>query len=703
METVLNLKELQGVILLQSDPASILKLAQTNQSFREVLNSSAKNLGLKLGWSIENFDDFLDVYYTTYFTEECVNYFSPNECLYCAVREGNLKSADKYFEYIRFQGIMTLGIAIDVGKIAGERLILEDDQNIYNWAVKKVRPYSYMSGIDSIDVIAKSGNSEKLKAALLKNEGQSSVLNLYSAIGSGNVKTIETLLKYSSIDLLKDLSWTRAYTAAIKSGNIEAVKYIKQLGIENGIDWDDALAGLDYTDYIILTQNLNLLREWLQLSIPKIDVKSRYVYNIENFFHKLSERNNRYKTLETASILIDLIPFTFNQNPTFYVVNILLPIIGKGNLNLFYYCMRRFELSSQVIDRVYLWIYNFGPFSQFKERYSLDVFLSLNEDEVSTKLYEMRSSLKSDNSLGFTYFLDDAIQRDVPDHPGILKAFRKLGDNKKIYSLDFLDACVSNNENLVDKLITTYRIDQDLNKALIESCKAGAWYSVQGLSAYPSVNLATRNNEPLRIIINEILSIPLTIRCTEEYKKNNDQISILDQLLNDPRVNVGIDGNKILKIFDDRCNEGPFSKDSYLFESIASDSRIYIDLTEKISTIMNVHRMFHLSYKARYKIMMSKKLKNDKKRNLINEELYLSSDEKIANILNRLHVPWIPHLNHLAAALLPEMFKASEYKTYIDKWNVGIVPYSTLLYIDRVRYYMTEKETYEPFIEWADS
>ncbi|CAK7994959.1 Hypothetical protein POVR1_LOCUS477 [uncultured virus] len=99
------LPELFGEILFQTSPTGIVTLYNTSLNLKKRLEdrSVLSDLGKRFGWHLETFNDFIDAYYTSFFTPDCYKYFNYEKSMEWALESGDLKAADQLFEYYRFR------------------------------------------------------------------------------------------------------------------------------------------------------------------------------------------------------------------------------------------------------------------------------------------------------------------------------------------------------------------------------------------------------------------------------------------------------------------------------------------------------------------------------------------------------------------------------------------------------------------------
>ena len=716
-------------LLFQLGPVAIIDLAQSNKKFYNQVQSEdgIKKLKDQYKWPIRTFSDFIDITYTTHLTLKADDYFDLEYCLLWAIREGNEELADYWFEKIRFtqSEIVTMGLLNRMLGSAARHFQFD----MLKWCEKKIEPYrSKVAHLFVLKQATKSGDIKMLDILLrypVNLEGTrhnrfTAWQNLFAAaLESGNMTMIDKirnlpLMRLQNENILPNIPqvWEYYLRSAIKSGKKEIVEYVKNLAVSNKVDWKED----KHQYFIVATSDLSLIEDHFKelirrlMTIPNKETLDETHYEfIYKLFQGISKMPN---DIELASQIIDWIPNELLKEFIVYVRCILNPIANSGNVKLLHYCIQRLNLSPQSIDRIY----------QIQYKISFDDYgyelLTMDQRELDDVIKESFEDLKTasphiygeSKALAFVserreeeiFSGNHVYTEGIPSYPGIWKTFRKYGENTRIYKLDFINACVMNDLKLVDRLILVYKIDSGRrkNEALIQAAEVSAFDIIERLLKDYRVDPSARDNYLFETVISNFQALPsefwedenVLVELEPDFIENEGNVKMLKLLLADPRVDISYNDYVIFDIFKNNIESIEIADIDLFF-----DWRINLELLKArrgpvplLDSLLIFHTMKNLSYQDRFQLMKDHLSDLGIFENPKFERYYLMSDKQLAEQLNYFKVPWIPHLNHLAACI----FLANPNEDFEN-----IVPAVTMDWIQAAISYMKEKFTYGVMID----
>lgn len=438
-EKVLGIPELRDEILLQANHKTLYNLANTNSFFRQQFNHPhfLRALGMKFGWYLKSYQDFLDAYHTTFSNPNIHNYIGYEGAMEIALRDGDLETADELFEFLRFHNGLfwrnkRLNIQINIQLFA----LRSNNPEVILWAKMKLKFYPgwvrNLSEHDLLEVV-KTGRVDQFNWILKTfRESNTSVwiLLLTAAYRSGSQDMVNRIFyglpgpgsdwrnndddqEYDNHDSLINLTlnqWDKLLSAAISSNNSILEDHVRNLGKKYQIEFNRLTP--EIISSIMDTKDLNRI----------INLESNPDAKISRYYDLILERYHP-NNLEILKIILgdDITNITYRNN-IFYFAS------ASGQINILNYLVDYYNLNGRELDEIYLTV--------------------LAVEKKKTKIVNGKQIVPS--------------HIHPPTHPGVFRWFQKRGENKDLYQIDVIGIC-SRGERLffLHNAILSYRVDME--------------------------------------------------------------------------------------------------------------------------------------------------------------------------------------------------------------------------------------------------
>lgn len=626
MSIIFTSPDLTHQIIYQAHPSVIVELAKTNKFFREQLGFPGllKKLGEIFGWYLQTFDDFIDAYYTTHVTPMIHEWMGYKMSMSMAFRCEAVEIADQLFEFIRFHDGVNNSFMY---RMEAEAIFA--GEATYSWYLKKVLPYGAgQPCYPGLEAAAKLGDIEKFNSLLNGVHslvGASWVKLLSKAYASGRPEMVDRIFfglpmyNFSTwkgndgkIKFTNDVSnigqnmWDIVMGGAISSGKISMINRVKETASNYGITFENvsyemAIGAAQSRDVSLIKQYV--IEYILEENEDDEDDKALFVNMIVQTILSGCHPNN----LDIIKMILGVLPNTTHM----IFRGLFRAIIDSGNLNVLRYVTDFYSVTPKSLDVIYQHVIN--SYHDFHIS-GTGIPTSYHEDDIEAS----------------------AIKVGVPVNPGVLKWFRKYGDDLRIYRIPV-------SAETIDDVILSYRI------------------------------------EPLKVWLLEAI-----VRKQDEY--------LIIKLLRDYRIARADFDTEEMRIINTAIHN---AKTCELKTGNIDNSE---------HPLVMIHRMYHLSYEERYRLMVNEARKptiiespiyHNSSRRIASKimNVYLTSDDLLANTLNALKVPFIPCFDHLAASILLSM----DGPQLSDDLEM-ILPTGIYQYANSALHYMKEKRTYSELI-----
>ncbi|CAK7994963.1 Hypothetical protein POVR1_LOCUS481 [uncultured virus] len=606
-------------LVAYSEPEDAIEIAKTNKELSEVI---ARSLADKYQLFFEDFQGFLESYYTTFISKRTLSYLSPSECFSRALRAGNLELAEKFFQY---------DILVNPQDFTSDEnysdACLSKNDNVLEWLIMRVKTYRLTKKYAtrrSVEFAIRSGRISMVKR----------VLPLVSIMTLQRKQLIYYACLSNSKDMFKfvtshfDLSQERIL---IKEENISRML---ETTIENDLDWN-----------YIYTCAYNTMAKNILEYVQERDVEIKYF--IPDNFEKLPVNPDAYDhfSSEILKMIRSLKNVVFDE---FYEL-VESRIDGRGPSNR-YLVLERLDIMTQGSDDPMVVKLRNEMIGQAVKYGFINIanFLRRHGFAIGEPIWKYSSdddNLDEESSDEYLSYLDQSV---VPDNPVALYWYRESPPVTPSTASDYKRYLVSYRESELDDpfippgVTTNWLIDRLLEAPPFQDF---GFHSI--LDHLMDDSRFDPNYRLLELI-----------RTVKIYGYTWG----LKMILSDPRVNLN---NPDLQAI-----TGDIIKE---FKSV---------------TMMDIH--LHAINEDRSQL--TEVPESFREKGIGN--VYLLTDQTLANGLNHFHVPWIPHFNSLIVAIFLSGVYSSDKSKNKHIVDERVCPASTHTRILNVIRIMRANKTY---------
>lgn len=428
----LQMSDLRQQIILQSGPREIYDLVKTDKLFRQQLELPhvLEALGQKFGWYLKTYNDFIEACCSSVSTPEIHQYLSYDRAMRTALMSGDLVTADRLFEFLRFHNGL---ISLSGSTIAGDRsfitrirrfAILSRNPEVIRWLNRKLDPYPRIFS-----------SSEVVKAYL----------------EAGDLKGFDRETKNHASSGPR-YAWSELLKSAYQSGDPKVVNYVVDVVINSRV----------YMDNLHISMWNELLRSAITFDNPQMEDHVRGL--------AMESGKKLHQTKLTQMIVAEILEI---KDLTRIGQIILEDIVDRDEGFLDVIMADLFNDYHSNNLKIFKIILTWFPEPSFKHRDAM--FNSL----VSSEALNLLSYLA--DFLELTALQIDEIYRRIsdsenmlPGSPGILRWFRRRGSDKDLYQIDLVKMCAAGEGRSLNDAILSYRVDLSRNGAecLVEAVKS---------------------------------------------------------------------------------------------------------------------------------------------------------------------------------------------------------------------------------------
>lgn len=713
-------------IIGNADAGVIAGFAESSKQFGDALRNSNNStiLSQRFGWILrDDPQSFIDMYYSKHLTCRCLNYYSPDFCLKWALSQGNMSIATMVFEFMKRK---LMNARHSYYYFVYALMYNGDDYMVpFKWCLNNLEGDDVIGEL-SISQAVKSGNIQKLNdvAEYFKSTGSFLSMDdlLISAVQSGSIEMVEHILSHPThLKILygftqDEQQYKKMLLAALASNRTEMVNYVINNAKDNGI----IIKVLRYEYFnrnLFPTTNYDLLRKYILPIAPKFPPPpdaslwdySREIYDyitlIGKILAQLSEQQFVAASQRSAEIASNILSILINEDLHKHIIasNYGLELLGsmikstRGGLkmpdpNILAFLIEYLKSSPANVDQMYFSLLYKNRFSVYnvKKFYDYPTGKLYTTDKIYTAdeiLSKMRINPESHKTRDQYSNLDVPIYNrssdvtGIPEHPAIHKIFRQYGQDDRIYELDLINAVKSGNDDWVESLIISYHVDpsENDNAAIITAAQYAA--PSNALAKDPRVNAGAQDNMAWRLFMDkiEIQRVKTAKNNQSHHYMTSDDITTLMNLCYDPRVDTSAHENKypwlpFSLMLTLNLGEGEYGRllENLELREISLSNDTY---QEKYNGILRCLTQSNTEYR-------SEKLK------IIGSDIfrshYLRSNEELSAMLNDRMIPFIPGVDHFAAAWMLTHLDTREFvrEEFDNIWDLTMPLYAYLRICD---------------------